>query len=318
MVKHSQNITNENRKQKYFTKNQARNLYPNGGNVIEIPTKYTAIGSHVFEYLNFSPKTEVIILPDTIEEIQKSAFSDITIENYIDIPDSVMLIDDYMPFKLGPYAYIKCSPNSYTYKYCRDNLIPTSPDETLQRPSTERLTQEKAKMYTIQSISTPYCSGNVLFISDVASIEKSAFRNRMDFDILILGHDVKYIKQNAFRGCSKLRYVYFSNTVCSIGANAFEGCINLRYLNFDSNYGIFKDIINTKENVFSLSENAFSNCGQLQIVVSADEQIEHYCIANHIRHIYLNIEVTSSVLGKTNDEFCNITVDIVHPLITDL
>ena len=113
---------------KYFAKNQARNCFPHGGEYIEIPAIYTAIGSHAFSYL-YNAQTKCIIIPNSVKEIQNYPFSDICVNDYIDVPGSVRKIGESYPFKLGKFGYVKCKPNSYIYKYCKKNNIPNSVDQ---------------------------------------------------------------------------------------------------------------------------------------------------------------------------------------------
>lgn len=301
-------------KLKYFAKNQAKKLYPTAEKIIRIPEKFTAIGSHAFEYLDTYARTDCIIIPNTVKEIQNRAFYNILVEDYIDIPSSVTYIGEFEPFKLGKYAYIKCEPNSYAYEYCKKNYLSNSVDSIPIRPSIEKMTSEKAKNVVIKKVDSPYFSGRVLVISNVVSIEKEAFRNRSDFDVLILDEDVKYIKQNAFRGCKNLKYVFYSSDVCSIAANSFEGCENLKYLNFDSNYGILKTFESKTESFF-LADTAFDNCNQLKYVVSAEDVVERYCDKKGIKHFYLTECNEREKFSGTDKEFADITVEAVHPFL---
>ncbi len=88
---------------------------------LTIPQGYTVIEKNAFNIRQFCGidygyiHVGRLILPDTIQEIQKGAFDRLRILEYIEIPDSVQVVED-LP-SMGSHAYIKCSKNSCARRF---------------------------------------------------------------------------------------------------------------------------------------------------------------------------------------------------------
>lgn len=290
VIDNSRNATKtRNAGKKYFAKNQAKQAFPSLkgafpsiGDEVMIPAGYTVIGRHAFNVDLHALKTQRIIIPETIEEIQDSGLADIEVSDYIEIPSTVTVIGNYLPFKLGRYAYIKCDPESYAYEYCRKNGLSNSVDGAPRRPSDRKVSLADAQNVEINKGIINSDLGKLLFITDARSVEKGAFRDRNDIEILVIGRDVKYIKQNAFRGCNNLKYIYFSDSVKSIASNAFTNCVSLKFIYFNEKSDwlkeldtFFASLNGNKEDTFSISESAFEGCRDLSLI-SGGSEVGHY------------------------------------------
>lgn len=101
-----------------------------------IPEGYTTLDSGAFsEIAKLTDKTgkspmliaDRVILPKTMGIIREKAFDGLIISDFIEIPDSVCVIDDF-PY-LGPDAYVKCESGSDVHTYCRKYHIKNSVDD---------------------------------------------------------------------------------------------------------------------------------------------------------------------------------------------
>ncbi|MEE0913154.1 MAG: leucine-rich repeat protein [Ruminococcus sp.] len=242
----------KNGKKKCLGKNQAASLYTNlsRNSEIIIPGEFQIIGKYAFEKFGYSTHISRVILKFGVEEIQDSAFDHLIIDDYIEIPDSVVRIGDYFPIKLGEYGYVKCSESSYAYNYCKDHRIKNSIDGIPERPSTRKITKDIANNMTYKNEKELFIAPkewdtkyrNALIIDDARSVEKGAFRGRNDIEVLYIKSDVCYIKQNAFRDCTNLRFVFIEHKV-KIASYAFANCRKLKYMYFlavDGEYDINK------------------------------------------------------------------------------
>lgn len=100
--------------------------------VIEIPSKYTFVDSHVFKYTytSYSPKRiSKLIIPDSVTKIEDFAFSDI-VANEIIVPNSVIEIGCQV-FNLTSDGFIVCTPDSYVYKYAKYHDLKNSVDKEI-------------------------------------------------------------------------------------------------------------------------------------------------------------------------------------------
>lgn len=113
-----------------FTEKTASGMFgPYLGDVIDIPSKYTFVDSHVFSYTNtsYSPKKiSKLIIPASVTKIEAFAFSDIIVDEII-VPDSVTEIG-CQAFNLTSDGFIECTPDSYAYKYAKYNDLKNSVD----------------------------------------------------------------------------------------------------------------------------------------------------------------------------------------------
>lgn len=119
-----------------FGQKQAKKLFSKDilGDEIDlfIPEGYVTLdGSAFLEFVGKGNYLMVdhMILPKTLEIIHEKAFDGLIISGFIEIPDSVFIINDF-PY-LGPDAYVKCESESEAHTYCREHHIKNSVDDNV-------------------------------------------------------------------------------------------------------------------------------------------------------------------------------------------
>ena len=124
---------------RYFGVRRAKALYPSYENlpiVLNTPRECDVIASNVFSYLQKNqpnkrePALERVAVADTVIEIKKDAFADISIRDTIVIPNSVKSIGSGA-FKLTKNGYVTCSRGSAAYSYCHIHKIANSADRAM-------------------------------------------------------------------------------------------------------------------------------------------------------------------------------------------
>ena len=88
---------------------------------IRLPKGILEIGESTFQ---FCKSLETIEIPDTVSSIGEQAFAGCEKLRRLTLPDSVKFIDKNA-FAYCPRLSIRCVENSYVYKYCLSNAIPT-------------------------------------------------------------------------------------------------------------------------------------------------------------------------------------------------
>jgi len=285
--------TTSTTKKKYFTKNVARNTFSTSPKQIVLPEKYNIVGERAFEYIGIFPvHTDSITIPNGYIEIQRDAFHSLKIDHFISIPDSVVEIADNA-FTLEKYAYVICSPNSYAYQYCSKHYLSNSVDGISEKPKHIRMNKDDASNIDSSASTDELLAAglrDLIIPKGTTSIEKGAFRNRTDFDIVLSDDSLKYIKKGAFAGCKSLLCAAFGCGIQSIASDAFGGCTSLEMLFVDASdfKNSIRSISGDDELSLSISDEAFRGCTQLKYVVSNDycKQLEDFCRASHLTYVY--------------------------------
>ena len=299
----------KNGKKKCLGKNQASNLYTNisRNSEVNIPGDFQIIGKHAFEKFDYSTHVARVVLRLGVEEIQDSAFDHLIIDDYIEIPDSVIRIGDYFPFKLGEYGYVKCSETSYAYNYCKDHRIKNSIDGIPERHTTRKITKEIAKNITCEKENELFIAPrdwdtkyrNALIIENARSIEKGAFRGRTDIEVLYIKSDVGFIKQNAFRDCTNLRFIFLENNA-QIASYAFANCRNLKYVYLGAAFDgepIVHSTAFESDTSFSIFDNSFDK-----------DSIKRFCSINKYNYINGETELDSI----SDEDFFDFTTWLIN------
>lgn len=114
----------------------------------------------------------------------------------------------------------------------------------------------------------------------VVGIADSAFKNRCDFETIVIPESVKYIDAAAFSGCKLLKNVTIPNGVEYINTKAFENCENL-------------ENVTLPDGLKSIGYGAFWQCYKLTSIIIPDSVTEICLYA--FRSCY---SLTSITIGK--------------------
>lgn len=279
-------------KKKYFTKNIARNTFSTSPKQIVLPEKYNAVGEHAFDYIGLPVHVDSVTIPNGYIEIQRYAFHPLKIDHFISIPDSVVEIADNA-FTLEKYAYVLCSPNSYAYQYCSKHCLSNSVDGIPEKPEHIRMTKDDASSVDSSTSTDEFLAAglrDLIIPKGTTSVEKGAFRNRSDFDILLSDDNLKYIKKGAFAGCKSLRCAALGRGIQGIASDAFFGCTSLEILFVDASdfHNSICSTLGDDEWFLNISDEAFRGCTKFKYVVSNDycKQLEDFCRTSHLTYIY--------------------------------
>ena len=163
------------------------------------------------------------------------------------------------------------------------------------------------------------CAGltSITIPDSVTSIGIWTFYDCTGLTSITIPDSVTSIGNSAFYGCKGLTSVTIGKGVKSIGDSVFYGCSGLTTVNWNatacttaglSNYPIFKNCsklttINIGNNVTTIPEYAFSDCGELQYIYITD--IAAWCnisgLGNLMRkgasnkNLYINNELVTSI-----------------------
>ena len=200
---------------------------------VTIPNSTTTIEDHTFA--RCSGMTSVVI-PNSVTTIGNHAFKDCTGLVNMTIPNSVATI--------GESAFYGCSnltcvtiPNSVT----------TIGDGAFYYCNIEKLIWDSN--FPIRAIIRS-CSNSlkeVVFGSDITSIEESAFSGCTGLMNMTIPNSVTTIGAYAFSGCTGLTCLTIPNSVTTIGESAFYGCTGLTNMTIP-------------DSVITIGAYAFSNC----------------------------------------------------------
>ena len=246
----------------------ARRAFENNVNLkkIILPDTLLYIGNFAFAGCT---ALEYIDLPNSLESMQKDAFSDSGIKT-LDLTDTA----------LKTFACVDC-PNLESVKLPK-NLWLLDPYCLENTPKLKSITLPDSLDYiglndfvgsSIESIKIP---------KKVYYIGESAFENTVinsvEFDE---GSELETIDKSAFKGCNNLKSIVIPASVTTIGAYAFSGCTNLTSVTFEEgskletldmsfyNSGITEFTI--PKNVTEIKSSAFMNLSSLKSVRFEDD-----------------------------------------------
>lgn len=241
------------------------------------------------------------------------------IDNFINIPDSVTEIAE-SAFALEKYAYVVCSPNSYAYSYCKSHYLANSVDGIPKRPEHIRLDKEdsvviKAGSTVDEWLNTKY--QELIIPTGTTSIEKGAFRNRNDIEIVLADDSLEFIKKGAFANCNSLQCVYLGFGVRSIASDSFSNCSNLKlvYINLRGDeFEQIDRILGKEPQDLWISESAFSGCSQLKYIVSLSysKKLDSICKALHLTYVYDDITLNKQSASSIPDELKLLTHHVIR------
>lgn len=93
---------------------------------------------------------------------------------------------------------------------------------------------------------------------NIVTIDKGAFENFNELEVVKIKDNVKEIKMNAFKNCNNLKEIYLSDSILEIGKHAFYG-INVNCIIYCSKF-IRNLLINSDALNYSMTEIERDNC----------------------------------------------------------
>ncbi|EKQ58006.1 MULTISPECIES: leucine-rich repeat domain-containing protein [unclassified Clostridium] len=191
----------------------------------------TSIGDRAF-YRNKNIVNATI--PNSVKNIERSAFAGCTGLTSINLPASVKGI--------GEYALLGCSSLT-NISVDNDNTTYKSIDGILYSKDGSKLLN-----YPIGRVGEKYIIPN-----GVTSIGNSAFAGNVNLKSIEIPSSVTIIGDEAFDGCKNLSSIIIPNGVANIGVGMFYGCTNL-------------SSVSIPDSVISIEHSAFQNCTSLSSI----------------------------------------------------
>lgn len=170
----------------------ATDLTTNSDGIVFLPLLYKGKSIEIIDGVYNKGSIKVVILPQGVKQIGRSAFASCANLTYIYIPDSVTLLDGGAFSMCSRLTSVKI-PNGVTYI-------------------------DASTFYNckgLKSVTIPY---------GVTSIGDSAFALCESLTEILIPNSVVSIERSAFYGCCGLKNITVSDSVATIGEYAFYGC----------------------------------------------------------------------------------------------
>ena len=178
-------------------------------------TEYTVSSIDAFAFN--SCKVEEVVIPDTVNSIGKSAFGYCFFLSTIEIPDSIVRIEEA--------TFVDCGLRSFTIPdgviYIGDYAFMGCMFDTISLPSS-------VEYIGYNSFGTCLYLKSIEFSEGLTSMETYAFSGCISLESVKLPEGLKAIPDGAFSNCGSLSSVTISSTVETIGAMAFLNDTSLK------------------------------------------------------------------------------------------
>lgn len=253
--------------------------------IIEIKYESGEIQENLYipSYLNGYPLTKIqgdafqgnmnlknVIIPNTVKEIEKWAFS--SCKNLV----GIKIDEDSALTKIGMQAFYGCSN--------LDNItIPDTVTEIGMDAFDRTIWYDKKPYGEIYINNVLYSykgempeNTNIVIKEGTISIVARCFDNKKNLVNIEIPDTVVYIGDYAFDDCTGLTSMEVPNSVTYMGEEAFSGCNNLTSVKLSDNLKEIKDYsfsgcdklqdINIPNAVTNIGKGAFSNCSSLKKV----------------------------------------------------
>lgn len=214
------------------------------------------------------PEVKSPSLPEGIKSIGKSMFSNNKDLTEIEIPASVIEIEDC--------AFYGC--NKLKKIIFLGNEVKRIGNEVFQNCESLSAIVIPEGVEELGDWVFNGCSSltSALFPNSVKKIGVSTFYNCCNLEEVLLPSNLKDISEDMFNGCSSLKTIQIPQTVTYIGNNAFVNCTSLDNIDIPDSvtelgFAVFHGCENLKEiklskNIRSLSNSLFACCSSLSYI----------------------------------------------------
>lgn len=270
--------------------------------VVQIPNTVTKIGREAFRKRGITQ----VIIPDSVIEIDDSAFQACTSLESVTIPNSVTVI--------GGSAFHSCSalqnieiPDSVTeigyhaFEACASLQSAKIPGSITQmgnlvfsQCTSLHNVEIKNGITWIPSGTFYHCTSlkSITIPNSVTILDKWAFRFCESLQNVVIPNSVIEIGRNTFANCDSLRSITIPDSVIKIGAEAFWYCESLNNVVIPNSVkqidsSAFEACSSLKsvtipDSVTSLGREVLNNCHQDLVVHTNNQLVIDYCTNNNI------------------------------------
>ncbi|MBR4119020.1 MAG: leucine-rich repeat protein [Bacteroidales bacterium] len=242
--------------------------------------KFSQVGTITYckDYLLYGVNNcETLLLPESITELGRYSFAEMTALKGIEIPSMVTHLKEGLlsgdenitsivihpaVVSMESYLFRNCkrlasvtfedAPETLSVSWGASNsnygLFRDCPIETLYLGRWLSYNTESPERSPFYSIST---LKNLTFGENVGVVDKYMFSYCSGLEELYLPDNIGSVGLWGFRGCSSLKSVRFSNNLSQISDYAFSGCSSLDNVSFPAS-------------MTSVADNSFSNCTSLR------------------------------------------------------
>ncbi len=218
----------------------------------------------------------------TVTSIGYGAFSNCTALTKINIPDSVIYIEDGAFYGCTAFTDISVAVNNPVYNSLDGVLFDKIQGELIQYPVGKTATiytvPDNVKSIGYAAFHNAFALETIFIPDSVTSLGYSAFGNCTSLANITISKSITHIANSAFSNCKSLASITIPDSVTSIGIYAFEDCT---------------DLMNIKipDNVTNIEWYAFSNTGYYNTESNWENGVLY--IGNYL--IEANAEVLSGI-----------------------
>ena len=275
--------------------------YTGNGGKVEIPAKLggadvIAIGEYAF---SGRPVTTVT-LPNSLQTIGKSAFSDCTKLETVDFGTGVTTI--------GAQAFTGCTALTALHLPASVSRIDVNAFTSTSSLATIEVDGANATYYAASNCLIEKesgtllqgCSNSVIPATGVTSIGRSAFASCTELETIAVPDSVGSVGEYAFSGCTALQSVKLGKNVGFLDDSAFSGCVKLAEIDLPAGLTVIGDwaffqcasllSIALPDGLSRIGEVAFGACVRLRrieipaSVTSVGEDV--FSSNDGMRHVY--------------------------------
>ena len=210
----------------------------------------TAISESAFRSTNLTS----VVIPDSVTDIRKYAFSGCSSLTSVVIPDSVTNIGDSAFYNTPWYKSYSADTSHQSGNIIYINNVayqPTSTDIT-------SCTFKEGTVGIAGSAFSGCTSLSSVDIPDsVTSINEDVFYRCTSLTSVTIGSGVTSIKNSVFRECSSLTSIVIPDSVTGISSNVFSDCSSLTSVTIGSGFT-------------SIGVASFTGCGQFTLTINSN------------------------------------------------
>lgn len=258
----------------------------------------------------YSESLENVLLPSTINEFSKGAFSECVNLNKINIPNKITKIPENAFYNckmlpeinlskyvtnIGKSAFYGCAKVENIYVGKNITTIEANAFGNMNSLKSIEVDVENTKYVSIQGVLYSKVGTSKYLIQYPSAKENEVYR---------IDPSTTKIYDNAFSN-SSIRKIEIDGKISNIGKNAFESCENL-----------INVTINTESTNLQINDNAFINCTKLQafLIYSTNQPIISNNVFSNVSKsfsIYVSSDKINSYLSNSN---WNVYKERIFPL----